>query len=332
MYGQRWPLTFVPDMEKKRLIISTNGLNREGGRVLSSGARLENYSKNPVLLFGHQIWSLPIGRLEDIQTDSEGIMSAVPVFDEEDDMALAIKRKWENNFLFAASIHFKPITLSSDPALVLPGQMTETVTEWDLMEVSIVTVPGNGGAATGVMLDAFSENAIPQIKIQPEMDLKKIAVALGLSEGADEAAVLAAIEKVKTDKATLLSAHTASVLAIGREKGVVTNDNEAAFTALAAKDLDSVKAIIEQSKPAEQTVTTEAPKPEAKPAGQTLTGMLSAGAGKTTTTQQNTDDRAAWSFDDWSQKDQKGLLEMKKNDPTRYQALASARYEQMAVK
>lgn len=316
-------------MEKKRLIISTNGLNRKGGRVLSSGARLENYLKNPVLLFGHQLWSLPIGRLEDIQTDSNGEMSALPVFDEQDDMALAVKRKWENNFLFAASIHFNPIKLSSDPALLLPGQETETVTEWDLMEVSIVSVPGNGGSATGMMLDAFSENAIPQIKIQPDMDLKKIAVALGLSEGADEAAVLAAIEKVNAERQNLLSAHTAQVLALGRERGIVNDTNAAAFQALAAKDLDSVKMIVDQAKP---QAAPEKPAPtQAKTAGQTLTGMLSAGAGKTTTTEEKPDGRENWTFDDWSQKDQKGLLAMKKDNPAQYQALAAARYETMSI-
>jgi len=316
---------FCIDMKEKRLIFSTNGLNRYKTRLLSSGAKLEHYLKNPVLLFGHQSYGLPIGRVEDIRIEENGDMTALPVFDENDQMALAVKDKWENNFLFAASIHYAPLSTSSDPAFLLPGQEKETVTEWDLMEISIVTVPGNGGSATGYQLDAFGTSDIPHITtIQPDMDLKKIALSLGLPESADEATVLAAIKKLNSDNSNLLSAKVDNVLAIGRQKGIVTPENEADFQKLAASDLPTLEKIFGGAPDliAEDVVTKKDEKPEA-PKGTLLTGMLNAGGVKSAKTV--SDGREDWSFDDWGKKDQKGLLAMKQKDPERYQELAAAK-------
>lgn len=312
-------------MKEKRLIFSTNGLNRYKTRLLSSGAKLEHYLKNPVLLFGHQSYGLPIGRVEDIRIEENGDMTALPVFDENDSMAMAVKDKWENNFLFAASIHYAPVSTSSDPAFLLPGQEKETVTEWDLMEISIVSVPGNGGSATGYQLDAFGTSDIPNItSTQTDMDLKKIALSLGLPESADEAAVLAAIENVNAERTNLLAAKVSNVLAIGRQKGMVTPENEADFQKLAANDLPTLEKIFGSAPDliAEDMVTEKDKKPEV-PKGQLLTGMLSAPV--VTSKKVASDGREDWSFDDWGKKDQKGLLAMKQNNPERYQELAAAR-------
>jgi hypothetical protein len=301
----------------KRITITDDSVNRYGFRVLTAGIRLENYRKNPVLLFGHNTESLPIGRLDDIRVEPNGSMTALPVFDENDKLALAIKDKFDNGFMFAASIHIEPITLSDDPKLALPGQTDSTVVECDLLEVSMVTIPGNTNA---VVLSAHSTKAIPPLKsITSEMDLKKIATALGLSEDADEAAVLGAIANQKTLIAQLNADRVAGLVAAGESAGVVTTENKEAWTRLAAADFENTAALLKASKPASAT-----PPPAAPPAqGATLVGMLSAGAPKAGTQQPN-DDRAAWTFDDWNKRDPKGLLKLKSDEPDKYKTLALA--------
>lgn len=314
-------------MEKKRLILSSQGLNRHKFRLMSEGMLTENYKKNPVLLFGHSKSLLPIGRLEDIRVedDAQRTITAIPVFDEKDSFALAVKDKWENGFLSAASVWFEPIRTTSDPAMMLPGQQYETVLEWDLLETSIVIVPGNADASKGLMLDAFCSDPerIPEIKTQPAMDLKKIAQTLGLAADADEAAVVAAINKLQTENQTLGASRVENLLAVGVANGHVTEANMETFKKLAAADFDEVAKLL-SVKPAATPVKADAPKPN----GTSLLGMLSGGAPKANGA---VEDRANWTFDDWGKKDQQGLLSMKRTEQERYAALAAARYAAIGV-
>lgn len=297
-----------------RLTITDDSVNRYGYRVVTAGIRLDNYRKNPVLLFGHDTNGLPIGRLEDIRVEPNGSMTAMPVFDEKDKLALVIKEKLENGFLFAASIHFVPITLSDDPTLALPGQTQSTVLESELIEVSMVTIPGNANAVT---LSAHSKTAIPPLKsITSEMDLKNIAKALGLPESADEAAVTTAIARLQQDVQKLNADRIGSVLAAGEASGAVTAENKPMWERLLAADFDNTAALLKAAKPAQtQTVTPPAP------GGATILGMLSGGA-PAGTTNKPADDRAAWTFDDWNKKDPDGLRKLRADDPEKYKVLA----------
>ncbi len=305
-------------MEKKRLIISTNELNRYKGRVIGAGGRFENYRKNPVLLFGHQSANLPIGRLEDIQIEANGNVTGLPVFDEADEFAVQVKRKWETGFLFAASIFFEPIICSSNPADLLPGQLLETALEWELLEVSMVTLPGNGGAAIGLSADLVPSKAIPPISpiiINQDMDLKKLAIALGLPESATEEECLAAANKLTTDVQQSHKDKVETMLALGTTNGLVNDTNRDQWRKLGMADYANTNALIVATK-APQTVDAPPPAP-----GTTLSGMIQSGGTKVETKLDG--ERAGWTFDDWSRKDEKGLLKMKKEDPTRYQALAA---------
>lgn len=300
----------------KRITITDDSVNRYGFRVLTAGIRIENYLKNPVLLFGHNTESLPIGRLEDIRMELNGSMTALPVFDENDKMALAIKEKFENNFMFAASIHFNPITLSDDPKLAIPGQTDSTVVECELLEVSMVTIPGNANA---VALSAHSTKAIPPLKsITSEMDLKNIAKALGLPDDADEATVTGAINTLQQEVTQLNADRLAGLLAAGEAAGVVTAENKETWKRLAAADFENTAALLKDSMPlaAPQTLPT-------KPAGQTLVGMLGGGAPNGQQVNPKAE-RDNWTFDDWSKKDPKGLLKLKSEHPELYKTLAMA--------
>ena len=66
-----------------RMIISDNSLDRQGDIVNQDGFDLENYMKNPVVLWGHDYFSLPIGITDNItkegnQTIAEGRFAPTP--------------------------------------------------------------------------------------------------------------------------------------------------------------------------------------------------------------------------------------------------------------
>jgi hypothetical protein len=42
-------------------VVSTSGRDAEGDRMLSEGVELDRFRRNPVLLWGHDTYALPIG-------------------------------------------------------------------------------------------------------------------------------------------------------------------------------------------------------------------------------------------------------------------------------
>lgn len=207
----------------KEFIIHTSRLLPGGFRILTSGVNIEQFKRNPILLFMHRrAWDpdvLPIGRVENIRVEGDQIIGT-PIFDESDPFALRIKNKWDNGFMCMASAGIEPIERSEEPEYLLPGQTRATVTKSKLVEVSIVDIGANDDAiklyneGKIIELSAGSDNEfIPLLKTEenpPEAQddegnnkpqnnsqMKQILLALGLSETATEDQ---AVEKVNALK------------------------------------------------------------------------------------------------------------------------------------
>lgn len=131
----------------KDMVISTSRVNCYGYRVLTEGIDIEQYQKNPVLLYMHNrgVDVLPIGRVENLRFEGDRLIGT-PVFDENDPFAKQVADKWERGFLRMCSPSLELIEKSDDPALLLQGQTRQTVTRSVLTEVSIVDIGGNDDA------------------------------------------------------------------------------------------------------------------------------------------------------------------------------------------
>ena len=99
----------------KRFILSTEAKNSNGFRVRTAGINLADFKSNPLLLWLHKRPKgeradeiLPLGRWEDIEL-KDGVVSAVPVFDEDDEFAMRIYKKVENGSLKMASAGLLPL-------------------------------------------------------------------------------------------------------------------------------------------------------------------------------------------------------------------------------
>jgi hypothetical protein len=133
-------------MGKLTFVLHDESVNTYGFRMLTSGANLEEFKKNPVMLLNHDDYSLPIGRWENIRVEGGKIL-ADAVFDEGDARAAEVKRKVENDFIRMASIGAWPPEEKSDAYdLMLPGQTLPTVTRWTVREGSVVTIGANHNA------------------------------------------------------------------------------------------------------------------------------------------------------------------------------------------
>ena len=205
-----------------KVVISTPSLNSYGTRVLTSGIDIEQYKKNPILLYMHRRGErddAPIGRVEDVHLEGDKVVGSL-VFDEKDDFARKVAQKWADGFLRMVSAGLTIIELSDDPAVLLPGQRRMTITKSKLDEVSVVDIGANddalalynaeGGRITLAQGDDISLlllQTTPTPNTSQSMN-EKIVLALGLSKEATEEQVLGAIAQMKekseaSDKLTL---------------------------------------------------------------------------------------------------------------------------------
>lgn len=201
----------------KEVIISTSRLNHYGTRILTEGIDLEQYRKNPILLWMHNRpfgsdSPLPIGRMENLRIDGDKLIGT-PVFDTSDEFAKKISDKWENGFLKMVSGGFQVLELSDDPSLLVIGQTRKTITRCRLEEVSIVDIGANDDALQLTskdgkritlskdedcdMLPLISNNT--QTNNNTDNMNKELLELLGLPKDSDINAVLSAVRALKAE-------------------------------------------------------------------------------------------------------------------------------------
>lgn len=200
--------------EQSRIRISNETLNSYGFWLMTSGADLDQYRKNPVLLLMHQRGKI-IGQIIDLRVEGAEI-TGIPVFDEASEESIRAKKQWEAGSLRMCSAGLEIIETSEDPKLLKQGQTSPTVTRWRLIEVSMVDIGANPDSIRlykdGVQvttLAAAGLNPLPQINKQKSiMELKQLALMLGLKESATEQEVLDKIRELMATAETVNTLQT----------------------------------------------------------------------------------------------------------------------------
>src|SRR4051812_4036581 len=95
-----------------RIVISTGAVDRDHDRVFPQGAKIENFLKNPVVLWGHNYYSPDalIGRADSIEVTETGIIASFtlrPAANEADPQNIVLLL-WDQEFVRASSIGFRP--------------------------------------------------------------------------------------------------------------------------------------------------------------------------------------------------------------------------------
>lgn len=137
-----------------RFTITTGAVDRENDVIVPDGWHLENYLKNPVVLFGHNYRALPVGKATEVVRTGNGLMSTVQ-FPEEGtyDFADTVFRLVKGGFLKATSVGFRPMKWARNEE-----RQGYDFMEAELLEWSIVPVPANpealiAASAQGVDLE-----------------------------------------------------------------------------------------------------------------------------------------------------------------------------------
>ncbi len=225
--------------KNKRVRISNDSLNSYGTRVLTSGMSVEQYQRNPVLLYMHERGNV-IGYVKDVKVENDEVTGEL-MFDEATELSTRCKKQYEFGSLKMVSAGLDILETSEDEELLVAGQTCPTITKSKLFEVSLVDIGANDDAIVlqkdgkRITLGKDSESPLPMLnnnkQNKQEMEQKQFALQLGLPETATEAEITAKLgelkaakeenAKLQAEKATLtLAGITASVEKAVSEKRI----------------------------------------------------------------------------------------------------------------
>ena len=294
----------------KRIVLSDGrSINTKGFRVDLSGMDFSRFTKNPVMLYQHDQDKV-IGRWENF-TVTDNKLEADPIFDDGDELGANVSRKFEKDFLRAASIGLiiKDMQYIDD---------VWVVTASELLEASIVSIPADAGAVVlydenHEVLSAESFEKLqfnsknPKSKEEMTLVLSTLTIqSLGITGEVTakevELAVAekdAEIAKLKAENEALVKTQHEEFLNLAEKDGKITASEKEEYLKLAhAGGFESIKKIINSKKESASATL----------AAQVQKTNLSAG-------------RESWDFRKWSKEDPKGLLKLKHENPAQYEKL-----------
>lgn len=126
------------DSRVRRFIISTASRDRDHDSLALDGWRLENYRKNPVVLWAHMYRELPVAQSLRIEVGEALISEAQFATRDEYPFADTVLRLIDGRYLRATSVGFRPLKYVYNAE-----EAGYDFHEQELLEYSIVPVPAN---------------------------------------------------------------------------------------------------------------------------------------------------------------------------------------------
>lgn len=264
--------------------------NSHGFYLVNAGGRFDRFNDNPVMLNCHDLKEV-LGKWLNLRTNGN-LLIADPEFDEGDPDAMKIKGKVDRGYLRGASPGI--IILAAEwRENTVTHEQEIYVTDWELFESSVVSVPSNAGALTLKVYDAnhqivedgnvkcHVENIIKLglsaketktiITMNEEIKLSAEAlVALGITgkvtpEVISTAALNLKVRAEKAEKELLQMQEKAEeerkkraeeLVRMSIQEGRITADKKEAFIRLALADYETVKTTLEVI-PAKQSLSAQ---------------------------------------------------------------------------
>jgi HK97 family phage prohead protease len=127
-----------------RFVISTGGVDRDNDTIAVDGWRLDNFEKNPVVLFAHNYRALPIARATRVWTEGDRLCAEAQFTGKDEyEFGYACYRLLVAGYLNATSVGFRPIKYARNEAR---GTWAIDYLEQELLEFSVVPIPANADA------------------------------------------------------------------------------------------------------------------------------------------------------------------------------------------
>jgi len=137
-------------------VASTGEVDRHGDTVAPEGWRLDAYRDNPVVLWAHDYGEPAIGRAEAVWSDRRALRARLEFAPTE--FAGQVERLYRQGYQRGVSVGFRPLRFEERRDPVNGAFLGIRFLEQELLEISAVPVPANGGAllAEGAALTPVS--------------------------------------------------------------------------------------------------------------------------------------------------------------------------------
>ena len=145
-------------------VITTDEVDRDNDIIKADGWRLDNYLKNPVVLFGHNWGGLPVGKCISITKMEHALKATVEFVSKEiSPFAETVYQMCKQGFLKATSVGFSVIKSAYDNE-----RHGFDIMEAELLEFSIVPIPANASAlieasGKGIDISVFEKHLEDEI-------------------------------------------------------------------------------------------------------------------------------------------------------------------------
>lgn len=158
---------FCEEVKGEKLFVISNDVEDRQGEVLAlDGWDLENYKKNPVILWAHNDKEPAIGKGTDIKfrtINGKKQLTFKPFFHKKSDLSRLISDLVEDGIINATSVGFLPKEMDGN-----------TYTKQELLEVSMVNVPANAGALGLAMSKGYTKDLVSKVlDVEEEKEEKK---------------------------------------------------------------------------------------------------------------------------------------------------------------
>ncbi|NLL27246.1 MAG: hypothetical protein GX259_00450 [Bacteroidales bacterium] len=292
----------LPEILEIDFVICDNTLNRKRWRLLVEGIDFEGFLKNPVCVVQHDTWSIPVGKWKNLRVENSQFKGTVE-FDKTDEQAVKLYWKYVDGYMNAVSLNILPKEESN--ADLVAGQIYPTISKSELLEISLVTVPGQKNAVKLSNVDGgdYTLSLISKTKnMNPEDKEKKENQSQQLQSQEQE------IERLKSELAEQKKLNIDNLIESHKNRGVVADNEVESLKKLATNDYDTVKQMLEGREVKQNENSSK---------------ELSAQMAQfvKNNEQKAADERANWTYLDFYKKDPEALSLMQKNEPEKYAKL-----------
>lgn len=289
----------LPDALEHEFVICDNTVNRKGWRLLVEGIDLTGFLKNPVCCVDHDIRMIPIGKWKNLHIQ-EHVLKGTLEFDRNDEDAIKLYWKYKDGFMSAVSLHVLPKEESVEPKMLLPGQKYATLILSEMLEISLVTVPGQKNAVKLTSPEGveYKLNVITKEKTmyteEKTTEIRKLEEQLA--------------ESKKLNIQNLIQMH--------KQRGVIEEGELASLEKLALADYQETSKMLDARTAVQEKKPTTKIEDESK---KLAIVMQNFAGGLGEIAPQN--ERETWDYLNYYKKDPEALSLMQKEDPDRYKKL-----------
>lgn len=326
----------LPEVLEMPFVICDNSVNRYTWRLLVDGIDLKGFKMNPVCCYQHDTYSVAVGKWKDLKIVGEEL-HGIAEFDRNDEESVKLYWKYKDGFMSAVSLNIIPLETSEDKKLLLPGQKCPTVTKSELLEISLVTIPGQKNAVklstpeggeyklnlitnNSKKMETETDQGKENIQLKEQLEKQKKLNAENLIALHVNRGVVAQEEIESLKKLAMQDGESVSIMLTARkepaksddnvenllklhfERGAITEQEKPIYALSAKNDFDATKKVLEAK------------------AGKEVVEQLNLGASTLGTTAES-EDRKSWTYLDYYKKDPAALQKMEKENPEAFKKL-----------